>query len=262
MTSTGSDSSLFFEKADAYEAFMGRYSAPLAHEFSRAAGVRSGELVLDVGCGPGALTTVLAKIVGPEQVAAVDPSEPFVKACRDRVPGADVRVAPAEALPFGDAEFDRALSQLVFHFVKDPAASVAEMARVTRSGGLVAACVWDMTGGMSMIHGYWEAVREAGVPGQSEEERFGGRSGQLAALWRQAGLREVTDGSLTVETAYRDFEELWGSFRGGVGPAGAHAAALEGAAHDAVRDAYRQKVGSPEGAFSLGARAWYAAGTV
>jgi SAM-dependent methyltransferase len=261
MTSTGSETSLF-EKADAYESFMGRYSTRLASEFSRAAGVRPGDHVLDVGCGTGALTVVLADIAGPGHVAAVDPSEPFVEQCRARVPGADVRVAPAEALPFGDADFDHALSQLVFHFVQDPGASVAEMVRVTRPGGMVAACVWDMSGGMTMLRSYWDAVRDAGLPEKDEVERFGVRRGQLVDLWRKAGLRNAREATLTVEAGYRDFAELWDSFRGGVGPAGAHAAALDGADRDAVRDALWRQVGSPEGGFSLEARAWYAAGTV
>ena len=251
-----------FQQADAYETFMGRYSRSLAPEFAKAAGVAEGQRVLDVGCGTGALTAVLAELVGADQVAAVDPSEPFVEECRAGVPGADVRVAPAEALPFEDGAFDRALSQLVFHFVQDPAASVREMARVTRPGGLVAACVWDMTGGMSMLRGYWQSVREAGIPGRDEAERFGGHEGQLATLWREAGLHDVTDGSLTIESRYRDFDELWDSFQGGVGPAGAHASALEGEAREAVRDVFRRNVGSPEGEFALSARAWYAAGTV
>ena len=251
-----------FQQADAYETFMGRYSRSLAPEFAKAAGVAEGQRVLDVGCGTGALTAVLAELVGADQVAAVDPSEPFVEECQASVPGADVRVAPAEALPFEDGTFDRALSQLVFHFVQDPAASVREMARVTRPGGLLAACVWDMTGGMSMLRGYWQSVREAGIPGGDEAERFGGHEGQLATLWREAGLHDVTDGSLTIESRYRDFDELWDSFQGGVGPAGAHASALEGEAREAVRKAFRRKVGSPEGEFALSARAWYAAGTV
>jgi SAM-dependent methyltransferase len=260
MTSARSETT-FFQKVDAYEAFMGRYSGPLAHEFVRAAGVRPGDCVLDVGCGTGALTTVLAGIVGPEHVAAVDPSEPFVAECRARVPGADVRVAPAEALPFDDGTFDRGLCQLVLHFVTDPAASVREMARVTREDGLVAACVWDLTGGMTMLRNYWDAVREAGVQGRDEAERFGTRPGQVAQLWREAGLRDVEEGSLDVSAAYRDFDELWESFLGGTGPAGAHARAL-GPKRDVVRDAFRRNVGSPDGAFSLAARAWYAAGTV
>src|SRR4051812_38777488 len=97
----------FFSDADAYDNFMGRYSRVLAPEFARAAGVTAGQRVLDVGCGPGALTTVLADLVGAGQVAAIDPTEPFVEQCRARVPGADVRLAPAEAIPFEDESFDR-----------------------------------------------------------------------------------------------------------------------------------------------------------
>ena len=252
----------FAVPADAYDRFMGRYSQRLAPLLADFAGVRRGQHALDVGCGPGALTAELVARLGADAVAAVDPSEPFVEECRASAPGADVRAAPAEDLPFDDGTFDRALSQLVFHFVQDPAASVREMARVTRPGGLVASCVWDMTGGMTMIGAYWAAVSEAGVPGQSEIERFGGKPGQLAGLWRDAGLRDVDDHAITVSSGYRDFDELWGTFRGGVGPVGVHAESLEGDALDAVRETFRRKVGSPDGAFELTATAWFAAGTV
>jgi len=254
-----SDSQMF-QKADAYENFMGRYSRALAPEFARESGVERGQQVADVGCGTGALTSVLADLVGGEQVAGVDPSEPFVEQCRENVPGADIRVGPAEALPFDDGVFDRTLAQLVFHFVDDPAASVGEMARVTRRGGVVSACVWDMTGGMTMIGAYWAAVGEAGVPGGSEVERFGGKPGQLAGLWRDAGLRDVEDRTITVSSGYRDFDELWATFRAGVGPVGVHAESLEGGALEAVRETFRRKIGSPEGAFELTATAWFAAG--
>jgi SAM-dependent methyltransferase len=261
MTSPAPDRPLF-HNADSYEDFMGRYSNPLSRELAREAGVAPGERILDVGCGTGALTAVLAEIVGAENVAGVDPSEPFVEACRARVPGADIRLAPAEQLPFEDASFDRALSQLVFSFVSDPAASATEMVRVTRPGGLVAACVWDMTGGMTMIHGYWAAARAVDAAAPSEEERFGAGPGQLATLWRDIGLNDVVDGTLTVSTQYRDFDELWGSFQGAVGPVGAHAASLEGELRDAVRDAFRRNIGSPEGPFSLVGTAWYTSGVV
>jgi SAM-dependent methyltransferase len=255
-------SSNFFSDADAYENFMGRYSRVLAPEFARAAGVEAGQRVLDVGCGPGALTAVLAGMVGADHVAAVDPTEPFVEQCRLNVPGADVRLAPAEALPFEDESFDRTLAQLVFHFVSDPIAAVGEMKRVTRPGGKVAACVWDMTGGMTMIRAYWDAAREADPGAPAETERFGGQPGQVADLWRAAGLRDVEDTSLRVSTRYQDFDELWQSFRRGEGPIGAHAASLEGEKHDAVRDALHRRIGSPDGPFELTASAWCAVGTV
>ena len=261
MTSPASEPVLFANAA-AYQTFMGRYSDRLAPEFARMAGVAAGQRVVDVGCGAGALTTVLAGIVGPEDVAGIDPSEPFVAEARRRVPGADLRVGPAEALPFEDAEFDTAVSQLVFHFVNDPAKAVAEMRRVTRPGGRIAACVWDMTGGMTMISSYWAAAREAGMTGPDETERFGGHPGQLAGLWRDAGLRDVVDETLTVCADYRDFDELWQSFLGAAGPVGAHAASLDAENAAAVSDALRRRLGAPEGTFSLTARAWYAAGMV
>jgi SAM-dependent methyltransferase len=261
MTSPDSDP-VFFANAQAYQQFMGRYSDRLAPEFAGAAGVTPGEHVIDVGCGSGALTTVLAGIVGAENVAGVDPSEPFVAEARTRVPRADLRVAPAESLPFEDAAFEAALSQLVFHFVQDPVRSVSEMRRVTRPGGRVAACVWDMTGGMTLIRAYWDAAREAGTTTTDESERFGGHPGQLATLWREAGLRDVVDDSLTVSAEYRDFDELWESFLGAAGPVGAHAASLDQEAAPAVAGALHRRLGSPERHFELTARAWYALGTV
>jgi SAM-dependent methyltransferase len=217
--------------------------------------------VVDVGCGTGALTTVLADVIGAENAAGVDPSGPFVAEARTRVPGADLRVGPAEALPFEDGAFDAALSQLVFHFVDDPARAVAEMRRVTRPGGRVAACVWDMTGGMTLIHSYWDAAREVGATGPDERERFGGQPGQLARLWRDAGLRDVVDETLTVAADYRDFDEVWQSLLGAAGPVGAHAASLDDEQGAAVAGALRRRLGSPAGAFELSARAWYVAGT-
>jgi SAM-dependent methyltransferase len=251
-----------FANASAYQRFMGRYSDKLSHEFARAAGVGPGQHVIDVGCGSGALTVVLAEIVGAENVAGVDPSEPFVAEARTRVPGADLRVGPAESLPFEDATFDAALSQLVFHFVQDPGKSVAEMRRVTRPGGRVAACVWDMTGGMTMLRSYWDAAREAGATGPDEIERFGGRPGQVAQLWRDAGLRDVVDESLTVSADYEDFDELWTSFLGAAGPVGAHVVSLDEQQAAAVSAALHRRVGSPDGPFTLTASAWYAAGVV
>jgi ubiquinone/menaquinone biosynthesis C-methylase UbiE len=107
--------------AEAYDRFMGGWSRLLAAPMADLAGVVPGQRVLDVGCGPGALTAELVARVGPERVAAVDPSEPFVVAARARHPGVDVRHASAEALPHPDDAVDVALAQLVVHFMADPA---------------------------------------------------------------------------------------------------------------------------------------------
>src|SRR5689334_2267514 len=131
---------MFTVTADAYDRFMGRYSALLAPRLCDFAGVEAGQRVLDVGCGPGALTAELARRVGSSAVVAVDPSEPFVLAARKRHPDVDVRLGAAEQLPLGDSEFDVSLAQLVVHFMSDPVAGLREMGRVTIRGGIVAAC--------------------------------------------------------------------------------------------------------------------------
>src|SRR6478609_8968774 len=149
----------FKSSAEAYNRFVGRYGPPLAEGPIGFAWIGSGR-ARDVGCGPGALTASLAARLGAGNVAAADPSEPFVEACRARLPGVEVVLAPAESLPFGDDAFDAALSQLVVNFMADPLVGVREMARVTRPGGIVASCVWDYAGEMTLLHTYWAAARE------------------------------------------------------------------------------------------------------
>ncbi|MBN9450283.1 MAG: class I SAM-dependent methyltransferase [Bosea sp.] len=133
--------------AEAYDRFMGRFSQPLAEEFATWARLPESGRALDVGCGPGALVAVLATRLGERSVSAIDPSASFVAAARERFPAADVREASAEDLPFPDASFDATLAALVVHFMTDAAVGVREMVRVTRPGGVVAACVWDFAGG-------------------------------------------------------------------------------------------------------------------
>src|SRR5947208_1515064 len=131
----------FVVSPEAYGRYMGRYAEPLAKVFVAFSGIRAGQKVLDVGCGPGALTAQLLS-TGAEAVA-IDPSPPFVDAIRGRFPDIDVRQGTAEELPYGTATFDAALAQLVVHFMTDPVLAIRHMARVTRPGGVVAACVWD-----------------------------------------------------------------------------------------------------------------------
>src|SRR6266511_661396 len=142
--------------ANAYDRFMGRYSSKLAPAFVDFAGVNAGQTVLDVGCGPGAATAELVRRLGQGAVAAVDPSERFVAAARVRNPRVDVRLASADDLPFPDGTFDVTIAQLVVHFMTDPVAGLAEMARVTSAKGVVAACVWDFAGQRAPISAFWQ----------------------------------------------------------------------------------------------------------
>src|SRR5256714_11808117 len=177
----------FNVSADSYLRFMGQYSEPLAAQFADLAAVRGGQRVLDVGCGPGALTAELVRRTSPEAVSAVEPSGSFAVAARERLPGVDIRLAAAEQLPFGDAVFDAVLAQLVVHFMADPVAGLREMGRVTRPGGIVAACVWDHAGGRGPLSAFWRAVRELDPGADDESDLAGGRGGHPAGLVRPAG---------------------------------------------------------------------------
>jgi ubiquinone/menaquinone biosynthesis C-methylase UbiE len=224
----------------AYDRFMGRYSRHLAPQMADLAGVRAGQRVLDVGSGPGALTAELAERLGEGSVVAVEPSAKFVAALRERLPGVAAQQGTAEALPFGDGEFDAALAQLVVHFMADPVAGLREMARVTRSGGVVAACVWDHAGERSPIAVLWRAARELDPAARDESELAGAHDGHLAELFRQAGLRDVEATVLEVPIAHASFEEWWEPFMLGVGPAGEYVAALGEDERAALRERCRE----------------------
>ncbi|MFL5817558.1 MAG: class I SAM-dependent methyltransferase [Conexibacter sp.] len=244
-----------------YDSFMGRYSRQLAPLLARFAGVRPGVRVLDVGCGPGALTEVLAGLVGPEHVAAAEPSPGFAAACAARVPGADVRAVPAETLPWEDATFDVALAQLVVEFMGDAGAGVREMVRVVKPGGTVAACTWEADGGMTMLHAFWEAAVAVDPAAPAEPMRLG-RPGAMRELWAGAGVGEIVVEPLDVECAYEDFDGFWRPFTSGVGPAGSYLASLAPDAQAALREECRQRLGDPQSAFRLPARAWAVRGRV
>jgi SAM-dependent methyltransferase len=256
----------FLVPAEAYDRYVGRYSGPLAARLIEFAGVEPPIRALDVGCGPGALTAALAKRLGPSSVSAADPSEPFVRACRERLPGVDVVVAAAESLPFADDSFDAALSQLVVNFMADPEAGVREMARVTRPGGIVASCVWDYAGEMPLLRALWGAAREVdperGAAAAEDLTMPWSGEGDLAELWRIAGLGDVRFGELVVRASYSDFEDLWSPLLSGVGPSGAFVKSLDEDRRAALHDAFRERLGVGDEPFELTARAWAAAGTV
>ena len=253
----------FTAPAERYDRFMGRYVPRLAVALADAAGVESGMRALDVGCGPGGLTRELATRLGAENVAAIDPAEQFADACRARHPGADVRVGGAEELPWGDDEFDAALASLVVAFMRDAAAGTREMARVTRPGGVVAACMWDIPGGgMTMLDTFWRAVRAVDSGSQGERTLVGVREGEIAALLEGAGLEDVRQGTLDTGAHYEDFDDFWEPFTFAVGPSGTYLSKQSREDQEAIRRECFSMLGEPTGPFDLGARAWYARGTV
>ena len=251
----------FAAPAEHYDRFMGRYTPTLARALADAAGVAAGMRVLDVGCGPGGLTRELVSRVGAGNVAAIDPEPQFATACRERNPGANVQEGVAEALPWSDADFDVTLSSLVLGFMRDPDQGVREMARVTRPGGTVAACMWDLaTGGMTMLRMFWSAVRQITPSVEGERRMAGTAKGDIVERFERAGLEDVVGGTLVARADYAGFEDFWEPFTLAVGPAGQYLHSLPGEQQERVRQACRAAL--PDRSFSLDARAWYARGTV
>ena len=249
---------IFDVSADAYHRFIGRFSDPLTVQFADLAGVGRGQRLLDVGCGPGALTAELVSRTGADAVSAVEPSGSFVAAARERLPAVDIRQAPAEQLPFPAGVFDAALAQLVVHFMADPVRSLQEMARVTRPGGVVAACVWDHAGGRGPVSTFWTAARELDPAVPDESDLAGAREGDLARLFALAGLSDIEPAELTVRARHENFGQWWDTYTLGVGPAGAYLAALPPDQRAALREQCQRLL--PPGPAEITATAWAATG--
>lgn len=248
---------------DGYERRIGRYGAELAVGLIRASGVTPGQRVLDVGCGAGALTERLAALLGRNSVCAVDPAPDAVSVTRRRLPGIDVRVAPAEELPFPDAEFDAVLAQLVVSFMSDPVAGAREMSRVAKPGAPIATCVWDFGAGMTVLRHFWDAAAQVDTAARDHDQAATHRyatAESLAELWTAAGLSDVTTGELEAGTDYADFDDLWEPMTIPDGAPGRYLEQLDEARIEQIRRAVWERVDRPEGPFRLTARAWYALG--
>lgn len=235
---------------------MGRYAGPLAEVFVSYAGVKMGDNVLDVGCGPGALTARLLSVGA--RVQAIDPSPPFVDAIRIRFPNVDVRLGTAEELPYDSGTFDSALAQLVVHFMTDPVRGIRQMARVTRRGGVIAACVWD--GPTGALAPFWDVVHTIDPGAQDEALLSGAHRGHLTELFDAAGLRDVTEGAISVDVVHPSFDEWWEPYTYGVGPAGDYVQRLDENGRTRLATAARERLGN--GPFTVTATAWAARGTV
>jgi ubiquinone/menaquinone biosynthesis C-methylase UbiE len=244
-----------------YDRFMGRYAVGLAPKLADAVGVAAGMRVVDVGCGPGGLTTELARRAGEQNVAGIDPAPGFAAACQERLPGADIREGVAEELPWDDGEFDAALSSLVVAFMTDADQGIREMARVTKPGGTVAACMWDFAGGgMTMIATFWRAARSLDPSLARGRTPTGGTEGDIAQRMRVVGLDNVTESTIETSVDYAGFDDYWEPFTHGGGPSsGAYLAKLDDDGRARLREACRALL--PDGSFTLHARAWLAIGT-
>jgi SAM-dependent methyltransferase len=247
---------------EAYERYIGRWSRPAAQRFVDWLEAPSGGRWLDVGCGAGALTAALLERASPSVVVGLDPSRAFLDFARERIPDARAafRIGDAQALPFGDAEFDAVVSGLVLNFVPRPEVAVAEMRRVVRPGGVVAVYLWDYAGEMQLIRRFWDAACELdpGAAALDEGRRFPiCQPAALRTLFEAAGLRQVETRAIDAPTPFLDFDDYWTPFLGGQGPAPTYACALPEASRAALRDRLRDRLPTDAaGRISLTARAF------
>jgi SAM-dependent methyltransferase len=249
---------------------MGRWSRLLARPFLDFAGLQDGDRVLDVGCGTGSLTFTIPEVADVARINAIDHSEVYVEAARQR--NADPRIiierADACALPFPDSSFDRALALLVLHFVPESEQAVIEMSRVVRPGGLVAAVVWDSFGGMPNQRMFWDtaAALDSSAAAARAESYFKPmtRPGEMRELWTRIGLENVADATLMVRMDYLCFDDFWRPLADGEGPLGKYVSALDegkrAVFERSLRAAYEAT--EPDGPRSFAAVAWACRGLV
>ena len=253
---------------DAYEAYVGRWSRRVAEAFLTWLEPPAGWRWLDVGCGTGALSAAVLARADPEQVTGVDPSEGFLAEARKRIADdarATFHAGDARSLPLPDGAFDAVVSGLAINFVPEPDRAVAEFVRVLTPGGLAAAYVWDYAEGMEMMKRFWDVAAELDpAAGELDEGRRFPlcRPEPLRQLWTDAGLTDVAVRPIDIPTVFTDFNDYWGPFLGGQGPAPGYAMSLSAERRDALRDRLRETLpAGADGSIALTARAWAVRGT-
>ncbi len=240
---------VFGGSSEAYDRFMGRYSTQLAPGLADFAGVGAPQRAADVGAGTGALTAELSARLGEENVAAAEPSADYAATLRTRFPRVDVREAPAEELPWEDGSFDATLAQLVVLFLNDAPRSARELARVTRPGGVVATCMWEVEG-LEVVNALNEIRRRLTPGGWSLSTGYRDEA-SLRALFEEAGLRDVETTRLEVSVEYETVDEVWEPAIRVGGPGGA---AVDSFSPDQLaqgRVIFEEALRNPTGRYSL-----------
>ncbi|MGZ8531802.1 MAG: class I SAM-dependent methyltransferase [Candidatus Binatia bacterium] len=257
-----------FEVAEKYEEMMGRWSRQLAPLFVEFAGVNDGDVVLDVGCGTGALSSTLVRTTHAAKIVGIDPSEGFVEAARSQIrdPRVSIETGDAQALPYPDASFDRTLALLIVNFIPDAVKAAREMRRVTKPGGTVVTAMWDNSPANELNQCLWIAARQLD-PNLKRPSNMRGSYGSaeaLSKLFADAGLSAVEVSALTMLCHFISFEDNWRRYLTGEGPNGAYFLGLSDDRKAALEEKLRKNLfgDRPDGPFTLQAKAWAVRGVV
>jgi len=205
------DSQIRFDDGAAYERMMGIWSRRVGEIFLDWLRLSTGQKCVDIGCGNGAFTEMLVERCAPAEVQGIDPSPEQIAFARARhiAKVAEFRLGDAMALPFPDNRFDAATMALVIFFVPEPAKGVAEMVRVVRPGGIVAAYAWDMLGGGYPMELILAEVRALGQKTLGPPSPEASRMESLRDLWTTAGLEVVETRKITVQRTFANFDDFW-----------------------------------------------------
>lgn len=250
-----------WERGNPYERYVGRWSRRVAPAFLDWLAVPAGRRWLDVGCGTGALCAAIVDRCSPTSVAGVEPSAGFLETAKANLAGrAAFHPGSATQIPLADAAVDVVVSALVLNFIPEPRAALAEMARVTASGGTIAAYVWDYAGRMELMRAFWDAAGSLDSDAATLDEgvRFPlCQPDALRSLFAGSALGDPEVVPIDVPTPFASFEDYWQPFLGGQGPAPAYAMSLDESARQRLRERLRERIpAQADGSVSMTARAW------
>ncbi|MBW7884124.1 MAG: methyltransferase domain-containing protein [Caldilineaceae bacterium] len=257
-----------WQSGDPYEYFMGRWSRPVAHEFLQWLSSPAHKRWLDVGCGTGVLSSAILNVAAPQDVLAVDASAAFIAFAQQihQDTRLQFRVGDARQLPAETGSFDVTVSGLALNFIPDPIVALADMARATRAGGVVAVYVWDYADQMQMLRYFWDAAvaLDPLAKDVDEGERFPlCQPSALRTLFHEARLRDIEVRAIDVPTVFKDFDDYWSPFLGGQGPAPGYVTSLSHEHRETL--ASQLQIALPvraDGTIALVARAWSVRGKV
>jgi len=254
---------------DSYELLMGRWSRLLAEPFVDFVGLTDNGQILDAGCGTGALSAELLRRTTDAEIIGLDYSKDYVDFAEATIQDRRITFETGDitTLPYQDATFNQIFTHLVLQFVPNSSAAIAELSRVLKPGGSMAATVWDARGGFIFYRLFLDT---AAMLDPAADELRGKlltrplmRPGELAAAWQSAGLIDVRSGELTIRMEFTDFDNYWAPMDGKDGPLPNYLRKTEPDLQAQIKEAVRRAFldGDPDGPRSYTATSWVVSGT-